>query len=431
MIQQNLKLVRENVLYKVAVYYSVSERRTIRCQLPESYEGAYGSDLKSLLHTLHHVCDVTQGRLECLFHSVGIVISSGTISNMLNSELSWAKEEQYSILHSGLVWSAYMQTDSTSNKEKGQKRTTHILSGVYFSVYYTLRTKSRLAVLEALQGAREEVQLQYTEQTLGFLEAYNIAKSDVQSLIQYFSDGVVYSLSAFKAIVHQSINTLAKKKNMFSRVLNAFALSYYYQQEDIPVVEVLLSDDAPEYKKIATQHHALCWIHDARYYNKLTPFIDQHRQLLEQFKEQYWNFYQLLLDFRRIEPQKKTQIAKEKQEILLKFEEIFTQTTEYNQLDQLIEKTYKKKKHLLAVLDVAALPLHNNAAELAARRVVRKRDISLHTWSEKGTQTRDAFMSIVETAIKLGVNPIEYITNKIRRTKMKDTLADLIQKAYQ
>ena len=60
-IQQNLKLVRENILYEVAVYYSASQRRTIRGQLPTEWEGHCGSDLKSLLHSLHHVCDVTQG----------------------------------------------------------------------------------------------------------------------------------------------------------------------------------------------------------------------------------------------------------------------------------------------------------------------------------------------------------------------------------
>ena len=99
-------------------------------------------------------------------------------------------------------------------------------------------------------------------------------------------------------------------------------------------------------------------------------------------------------------------------------------------LDKLIEKTYKNKAKLLIVLDVPSLPLHNNAAELAARRVVRKRDISLHTWSEKGTQTRDAFMSIVETAIKLAVNPIEYITQKIKKQQVLKPLALLIQERY-
>ena len=58
-----------------------------------------------------------------------------------------------------------------------------------------------------------------------------------------------------------------------------------------------------------------------------------------------------------------------------------------------------------------ALPLHNNAAELAARRIVRKRDISLHTMSQKGTIVRDAFLTIIQTAHKIGINALKYIAN--------------------
>ena len=350
---------------------------------------------------------------------------------MLNGELDWAKEEQTAILEAGIRCSDYLQTDTISNKEKGEKRTTHIFSGDYFSVYYTLKTKSRLSVLHGLQGAEGELQVQYNKHTDSLLENYNISKADTQALIKCFGEGAAYDLSDFKYKVQQDISVLAAKKNRFARVLNAFALSYYYAQTKMPVVEVLLSGDAPEYKKNASQHHALCWIHDARYYNKLTPVVAHHRQLVEKVMEQYWTFYRLLLDFRDLDAQQTAQIAAKRQEIEQKFEDIFTQTTDYNQLDKLIQKTYDKKEALLAVLHAPALPLHNNAAELAARRVVRKRDISLHTWSEKGTKTRDAFMSIVETAIKLGVNPIEYITKKIRGQQIFDTLAELIRKAYQ
>jgi len=46
--------------------------------------------------------------------------------------------------------------------------------------------------------------------------------------------------------------------------------------------------------------------------------------------------------------------------------------------------------------------------------VVRKRDISLHTWSDWGTQLRDAFMSIIETAIKLGISPFDFIHDELQ-----------------
>jgi hypothetical protein len=68
-----------------------------------------------------------------------------------------------------------------------------------------------------------------------------------------------------------------------------------------------------------------------------------------------------------------------------------------------LNRTYQNKDKLLAVLENLAFPLHNNAAELGVRRVVRKRDISLHTWSSEGTRIKDAFMSTIDTAAKLGV----------------------------
>jgi hypothetical protein len=62
--------------------------------------------------------------------------------------------------------------------------------------------------------------------------------------------------------------------------------------------------------------------------------------------------------------------------------------------------------------------------------VVRKRDIPLHTWSEQGTRVRDAFLTIVETATKLGVNELAYIEDRIRGDKKMVSLANCIQAAY-
>ena len=97
---------------------------------------------------------MTQSRIECLLSSIGISISSGTISNILNDELYCAREEQKAILKSGISSSDYVQTDSTSNKEKGERRVSHIFCGALFSVFCTLKSKGSLAVLHGLQGGQ-------------------------------------------------------------------------------------------------------------------------------------------------------------------------------------------------------------------------------------------------------------------------------------
>jgi uncharacterized NAD-dependent epimerase/dehydratase family protein len=105
--------------------------------------------------------------------------------------------------------------------------------------------------------------------------------------------------------------------------------------------------------------------------------------------------------------------------------------TPYAQLNTCIKRTVKNKEQLLGVLKYPDLPLHNNTPELGARQKVRKRDISLHTMTSKGTKVQDAWMTIVQTAIKLGVNIFEYIQEKISNPNNQTiSLAEVIyQKA--
>lgn len=101
---------------------------------------------------LHHVCDVTQGRLRALLKSQGIIMSSGTVSNILLSGKNWACEEQREILRTGLRASPYTQADSTKSKEKGKGKATQIIGAEFFTVFYTMDSKSHLDVLRALLG---------------------------------------------------------------------------------------------------------------------------------------------------------------------------------------------------------------------------------------------------------------------------------------
>ena len=95
------------------------------------------------------------------------------------------------------------------------------------------------------------------------------------------------------------------------------------------------------------------------------------------------------------------------------FDEIFKPNTSYFDLNKEIKRTLSNKKELLTVLDFPFIPLHNNDSELAARRQVRKRDISLHTMTELGTKIQDSFLSIIHTSFQLGINAYQYIQNRI------------------
>ena len=70
--------------------------------------------------------------------------------------------------------------------------------------------------------------------------------------------------------------------------------------------------------------------------------------------------------------------------------------------------------------------MHNNSAELGARVQARVRDINLQTITENGTRSKDTFLTIVQTAKKLGVNIYDYIYDRISKKFERPSLATLI-----
>jgi len=109
------------------------------------------------------------------------------------------------------------------------------------------------------------------------------------------------------------------------------------------------------------------------------------------------------------------------------FEALFATETGYQALDERIAKTKAKKTMLLLVLQHPEIPLHNNACELEARVAARRRDVSLHTRTEEGTQACDTMTSIVRTAKKLGLSAFKYIRDRVSQSFQLPSLAELIR----
>jgi hypothetical protein len=211
----------------------------------------------------------------------------------------------------------------------------------------------------------------------------------------------------------------SKGINQRTRIMEAGAIAAYHNQKEFPVVKALLSDAAPQFKKL-TEEQALCWIHDGRDYTKLVPVVPLHKKELEDFRSQYWNYYGKLLQF-------KQDLSQENAEKLsAEFDELVSTETNYEALNELIKKTKDIKSELLLTLKYPEIPLHNNAAELGARSQVRKRDVSLHTMTEEGTKANDTFSTIVQTAKKLGVSAYEYFNDRVSKSFKMPSLAELI-----
>jgi len=393
LIQQDIIFKRNNTLFKVPVYYSQQERCTYVGTIPVEYEGQFSNELKAWLQTFHHLGDMTQSRLSAMLKNIGILISDGTINNVLLSNADAMQEEALQILHTGLECIDYAQIDATKSFEAGQTKATQIICTPYYSVYQTMNSKSRCSVIGALQGKLPSaIPLLYDDKAVEILKDSKVPKKDQRLLGQLLEGGQTYTLTDFESLLAEQAPHLLTKES-HHKVLAILALTYYQQQEDFPIVQQLLTDAGHEYKCIVPNHF-LCWIHEERHFKKMVPKLTQHQNLLEQVRSQIWEYYKKLLDFKELHALLQEQLIRE-------FDEIFTQQTSYEQLNKRLAQTFSRKDKLLKVLDFPHVPLHNNAAELAVRRKVRKRDISIHTMSSKGTQAQDAFMSVIETAIKL------------------------------
>jgi hypothetical protein len=420
-ITQDIVFEVKNTCYKLAVYYSASLGKTFRAKAPD--DASYHSkNLQSFIITLNKVLDVTESKILTLLKSIGVKISTGSISNILLKYTDIAQLEKQEILKAGLA-SSYVQTDITGARVCGKNKYSNIITNPFFTSYTTTSGKSHLDVLAAFQGLdnKEKLNLRYDALAIEYLKKDKISINDLQQLDLILKTNEVLILGDFTNFIKQKIPDLYHKKNIFIKVKSALALAYYTYQDEIPKVYCLVSDNAPEYNKIALEHQALCWVHDARYYKKLQPVLERHREKLTEFIAQYWEFYNALLNY------KKTPNTLLASKISADFDTLFTIKTNYFQLDKLINKTLKNKDKLLIVLVKPEIPLHNNLAELKARAKVRKRDISYHTMSDKGTICLDAFMTITQTAIQLNVDIFQYIKQMINGDQNRETLAELIR----
>jgi len=405
-----------NTNFRIEIFYSPSEHKTYSGELPDGIKGEFGPGIKSLVITLNHVANVSEPKIHEFLENIGVHISKATISRILTKDTDIFHQEKAEIFKEGLKATPYQQIDDTGSRVNGVNHYTQILCNPYYAAYFTVTKKSRENILDVLLCGKAKTYC-FNDEAFDLMETFNVSQIWIEKLSsvknKIFSDeemrrklNCVFSSNGYK--------TIQKK------VLEACAIAAYHQRTDIPVVTTLLSDDAPQFKQIA-YNHALCWIHDGRNYKKLRPIVPYHKEKLEAFLHNYWDFYGELCVFRE---KPDSNVA---EQLSAKFDQLFSTQTGYEQLDERISKTKEKKEHLLKILTLPEIPLHNNAAELAARAKVRKRDVSLQTMTDEGTRANDTFMTIVQTAKKLSVSAYDYIFDRVSKTFEMPSLAQLIR----
>ncbi len=414
-IIQDIKITPDNIEFKLKKYYSPSLKKTFVAKLPGGYRGGFGINIRSQIYVWKHDLGLTNSAIAKLLKNHGMQISSGTINTMLIGDMEIFHQEKEDIVTAGMKSSSFQQIDDTGAKVKGKNWYTHILCNPFYTAFFSREKKNRLTVLDIFM--RGNMQFIVNQRSLELMKALRLSEKQLQAIQNH--EFPIEPIS--RALMDKHLKELYPKPKKMKQaqriVLESCAISCAEHFGLLP--KILVADEAPQFTLLA-QYAAACWVHDGRHYKKLTPYFTKHQKLIDEFLEKYWGYYRKLLAFTKA-PTDKVAL-----ELTNKFDELFSTSTDYCGLNDRIEKTMLKKESLLLALKFADVPLHNNASELGARKAARNRDISFHCMSERGRKALDTGNTIVETARKLGVNISEYFKDRVGKTNVMKSLADMI-----
>ena len=413
---QEILITTDNVEYRKEIFYSPSENRIYVGELPAGIVGEFGPGIRSLVCTLKYIANMSQPKIRELLENCGIDISQSTISRILTNDETGFNQEKRDIFLAALEHTLYHQIDDTTVRVNGKNHYSQIFCNPYYTAFFTVPRKDRLTILDLLLCGRER-RYRFDPKAFCLMADFKVSKKVIDQLRDLTEDKEISEEEM--QLLLQKVFEKGKGKNTKARIMEAAAIAAYHRQTDVPIVDILLADDAPQFKKIV-EALALCWIHEGRHYNRLDPVMPCNVEALKDFKTRFWDFYGDLLKYKQ-NPNPET-AAK----LSIEFDELFSTKTIYDALNDRIEKTRHKKDELLLVLEYPWLPLHNNDSELGARVEKRRQDVSLHTISEAGTTAKDAFLTVVQTAKKLGVNAFEYISDRVSKKFSMPALSDLI-----
>lgn len=420
-IIQDLVITTDVIELKRETYYSPSLHKTITAPVPAGYGGGFGPRLKAVTILLKALGNMTEPGITRLLQSFGVDISKSSVDRILLKDKQPFHDEKQAIFLSGITSTSYQHIDDTAARVKGTNQHSHVICNPYYSAFFTRERKDRLTVLTILSQVDSREKLPYV---------WNVEAQVILAPMGWANkhDQLLELLPRGRPLTYAEITSFCTshslKDRYTARLTEAMAIAAYHERTDIPVISIFMADDAPQFKLLA-ERLALCWIHDGRHYKKLHPQLARHRKQLDDFLSQYWAFYHGLLDYKAHcqgvpDPEQAAVLTE-------RFTTLCTTKTGYDQLDERIAKTKAKEKELLLVLAHPELPLHNNPAELGARAQVRKRDVSLHTMTDAGTDVVDTFLTITETAKKLGVNMYDYLFDRITKAYHMPSLADVIR----
>jgi hypothetical protein len=415
-IAQDLIIRVEVIRFLREEWFVPSTNTTILAPLPPGYHGGFSPTLQTLIPALgHDTTNVSQPALLNFLRTVGVSIGAGTVARLLaDSTGRWAEEAE-AIHQAGLASGPWLATDQTSTRVDGQNEVCHVVGNTLFTSYHTRPGGTRQDVLAVLWG--QELRFRLNDEAVGWLESTSLPASLRKRLVLALPWERDLTAAEFQGHLTAAGVTLGRQQQQ--QVSDALAVAAYHAQTGVPIVEWLLSDDATVYDHLS-DGHGLCWVHDWRHYAKLRPVVACHLRALQEYRKDYWALYRALQAYRA------APTVQERLRLSEAFDTLVERETGYTALDERIGKTADKREQLLAVLELPDLPLHNNDMELAARRRVRKRDVSFGPQSRAGARAWDTFQTIAATAAKLGVGLFHYLRDRLVSPETTPSLAERI-----
>jgi len=418
-IVQDIEITPKNTKFQRQVFYSATEQSYYRGPLPAGCNhGDFSANLRSLIVALKYCGNMSEPKIGEFLENFDVQVSAGSISNILTNTAKDFEPDYHEVLVAGLSSTSYQQTDDTSARVKGEFWHTHILCNPFYTLYSTRPHKDRLAVLKVLQNT-DELRFRFGQETLDLLRTEFSIPQKWHHKLESLGE-VTFAASDLQTLLDEWFGE--RNTQLRTAIEQASGIVFYRQQDAVPVVRTLVCDDAGQFK-LLTDKLSLCWIHEGRHYEKLSPVVGRHADALDSFLERFWNYYASLQDYRA------GPTAELADQLRLEFDELLSTRTGYSALDDRIAKTESKRDALLTVLSEPSVPLHNNASELGARVSARRRDVSLHSRSERGVRAMDIFTTIVQTSKKLGLSAFAYLRDRMSGSLQPFSLAQAIQQA--
>lgn len=395
-VVQGLNIESHNTRYRMERWQAL-DGGYVEGKLPLSVHGHFDSALVSYVIYQYHQCCVTQPLLLEALHEFGVDISSGQLNRILIEGHGGFHDEKDAILNTGLAISSYINVDDTGARHNGNNGYCTHIGNDLFAWFKSTESKSRINFLKLLRADHTDYQV--NPESLIYMKLQKLPEAQFQLInehdMKYFSDIEKWE---------EHLQSLGITQKRHIRIATEGALIGSILEHGFNKDLVILSDDAGQFNILL---HALCWVHAERLINKIVPFTEKHRAVLDSIRKRIWELYDALKHYKQ-RPTKQRKIELEKE-----FDDIFQENTCFFQLNRALKRLYKNKSELLLVLDRPDIPLHNNASESDIREYVKRRKISGGTRSTVGRKCRDTFISLKKTCRKLNISFWEYLNDRL------------------